>query len=233
MLKIAICDDEQFFLDKISDYIKKEIINLNVRYSIKTFISGENLLNYSNIHDFDVIFLDIALQSINGIDIAKELREMGYEKLIVFITSFADYSIVGYKVGAFRFILKDNLEDELSECISDVISKLGLKKAKLNDLLMDVKDIIYMESQKHQVIIHLNNAADCKIYATLDSIEKTLQSEHFLRVHKSYLVNILYVREIERYILSLSDKEHTEISIPKARYAEIKKKISIKKGLWR
>lgn len=233
MLKIAICDDEQIILNKTADLMKAELKNLKIKSEISTFINGESLLNYSNIDYFDAIFLDIELKTTNGIDIAKELRNNGYDKIIVFITSFADYSIVGYKVNAFRFILKDRWSEELVECIIGIVDKLGLKKIKLENLAIAVKDILYVESYKHQVILHLKDEEDYKFYDTLDNVEKKLNSKHLLRVHQSYLVNILYVTDIKCYVLTLLNKENIKIPIPKVKYSEVKKKIGIKKMLWR
>lgn len=233
MIKIATCDDEQLILDKINMLVKKELENFKIEYNVTTFISGEKLLSYKNVNDLDIIFLDIELKSTNGVDVAKQLREYGYDKLIVFITSFADYSTLGYRVNAFRYILKDKLEQELSECIRNSVVNLGIKRIKLNDFEINIKDIIYVESNKHQVIIHLQNTQDYKVYDTLDNIEKKLNSKSLLRVHKSYLVNILYVSDIKPYTLLLVNEKNIEIPIPKARYSEVKKKISIKKTLWR
>ncbi len=97
---------------------------------------------------------------------------------------------------------------------------------------MNVKSIIYIESNKHQVIIHLDNNTDIKVYDTLDNIEKKLHSDNLLRVHKSYLVNLMYITDIKCYSLSLSDG-NIKIPIPKAKYSDIKKKIAIKNTIWR
>lgn len=234
MLKIAICDDEPIVLSKIEALLQEELTKLKIKHGINSYKSGEELLDVWKTQNFDVVFLDIELETMNGIDIAKKLRDSGYDKLIVFITSFMDYSIVGYKVNAFRFILKDTLKQELAECVQNVVAKLGLKKATLNDFEVNIKEIIYLESNKHQVMIYLKDKAVYKIYGTLDDIEKYLNSMNLIRVHQSYLVNILYVSDISRYFLVLSDGNfNIEIPIPKNRYSEVKKKISIKKTLWR
>ena len=234
MFKIAICDDEHIILDRIEVLLHEELEKLKIKHEINGYKSGEALLDAQNIHDFDVIFLDIELKTMNGVDIAKRLRNSGYDKLIVFITSFMDYSIVGYKVNAFRFILKDTLKQELTECVQNMIDKLGLKKATLNNFELDIRDIIYLESNKHQVMVHLKNADVYRVYATLDNVEEKLNSKNLLRVHQSYLVNILYVTDIRCYTMVLSDGDFSiEIPVPKKRYGEIKKKIRIKKMLWR
>ncbi len=235
MLKIAICDDEEIILKKIEKSLKIELENLKIKYELKSFVKGETLLKYQNIDDFDILFLDIELKTINGIDIAHILRNNGYENTIVFVTSFADYSIIAYKVNAFRFILKDKLETELSECIKNLVVKLGLKKISFDDVMIDIKDIVYIESIKHQVIIHFINGDEYRVYDTLDNVEKKINSSNLIRIRKSYLVNIIYIKNIKCYTVTILDKDNSEfeINIPKDKYGKIKNKICMKKSLWR
>lgn len=235
MLKIGICDDEPIMMETIKNSVSEKLEDFKIKNEIQSFSTGEALLTLQNIKDFDILFLDIELKTTNGVEIAKMLRENGYENLLVFITSFADYSIMGYKVNAFRFILKDKLEIELEECIRNIIVKLGLKKACYEDFMIDIKDILYIESMNRQVIFHFKNGDEYRVYDTLDNAEQRLNSESLIRVRKSHLVNILYVKSIKNYTITLSkeDKTDFEIIIPKDKYGEIKKKISIKKSLWR
>lgn len=230
MLKIVICDDEEPMLDTIKNIVNCHLEKHKLKSEIHTFVTVEALLNFQDRDDIDVLFLDIDLRTANGVDIAKELRNNKYEGLIIFITSFANYSIAGYKVNAFRFILKDNLQEELDECIQSVVSKFGLRKKLINNQNVYIKNIKYLESIKHKVVIHMENDEKHIVYDTLDNMEKKLNSEHLLRVHKSYLVNFLHIREVRNYRLYLLD--NTEIPIPKSKYGEIKKKINIKTTLW-
>ncbi len=231
MLKIAICDDNKFMLDDIMSIIVEDLEKLNISNSIFAFETANEFLNMKDINTFDVVFLDIELGNENGVEIAENLRFSGYANLIVFITSFATYSRLGYKVGAFRFILKDNLKEELHECVSNIVAKLGLKKIQCGKYNMNVKDIIYVESRHHKIILHLQNGNEESIYITLDEFENNINSENLIRIHKSYLVNVSYVDSIKNYSVNLINGE--SLPIPKAKYYDIKRKINIRKNLWR
>ncbi len=166
----------------------------------------------------------------NGIEVANELRNIGYENIIVFITSFADYSLDGYKVSAFRYIIKDNLESELKDCIYDIIKKQGIKQIIFDKVMFDIRDFVYAESDDHHIDVHLINGEVHTFYNNLNNFEKLCNSELLLRVHKSYLVNTEYVKEIRCYELTL--KNDIIIPIPKAKYGKVLNKISIRKAIW-
>ncbi len=231
MIKIGICDDEKIILNSIKNKIENEFNCLNVSSKISLFTECDSLLACENINDFDILFLDVELDSQNGIQLAEKIRKRGYYNTIVFITSFADYSRLGYKVNAFRFILKQNLKDELSECIKNLTYKLGLKKFKFSNFDINEREIVYIESNKHKVIIHLKNGEKYEEYEKLDRLQEILNSDIMIRVHQSYLVNFEYIKDIKCYILTL--KNNIEIPIPKVRYGDVRRKIMMKKMVWR
>ncbi len=225
MLKIAICDDEKAFLDIVNKTIDEEFYNKDIEYKVTLYSRGEDLLLCKTRHEYDIIFLDIELLSISGVDIAQNLRENGYKGVIVFITSYMDYSRLGYKVEAFRYILKANLVAELRECITALKSKFGLRKYCINSNVFSLNEIIYIESSNHKAIFHLVNNNIYEVYQKLDNIEESISSSDFLRVHKSYLINISYVERVERYSVTLTN--NTNIPIPKKKYKDVKNKIDI------
>ncbi len=226
MLKIAVCDDEKIILDKISRLISLNFSSYNMDVDISSFISAEILMNTEDINDFDVIFLDIELETSNGIDVAKALRGKKYNKLIVFITSYLDYAMDGYKVDAFRFILKTNMEKQLKECVLAIASLFKTKKTE--DL--DLADFLYVMSDNHRLKIVLANGEEKFKYMTLNDFEEELNSSFFCRVHQSYLVNIRYVELVRRYELTLLG----DITIPisKSRYKNASKEIAVGRRLW-
>ncbi len=227
MLKIAVCGVDKVVLEEVVDLVGTELTKLNMEYDINTFSTGEDLLDCKDINCFDIVFLEVELGTTNGINIAKKLRNNWYENIIVFIASSIEYASLGYRVEAFRFILKCNLKKGLSECVCSSIPKLGLKKIKIADLILCVKDILYIESDRHQVIIHFENSDTHKVYDTLDSIEKKLNSNSLIRVHKSYLINVMYMLEMKSYGLKL--KDGTQIPIPKSKYRDIKMLINMRR----
>ncbi len=229
MLKVAICDDEVIILDKITDIVKTEFDNQGIKVNIFKFEKGENLLYDKNLHTFDVIFLDIELKTANGIEIAKQLRESSYNNIIVFITSFIDYVLDGYKIDAFRFILKNNMQNQLSECISAISKKLEINKYQVNYDSIKVKDILYVMSDNRILTIYLKNKKTKTKYIKLNEFEEKIKSQLLCRVHQSYLVNVNYVEFITRYEITLIDG--TIIPVSKSRYKEANKQIKLRETL--
>ncbi len=200
MFKVAVIDDDVVILDKITHLLECEFDENHEDVDIKRFVKGEDFLAIDNYSSFDVVFLDIDLETITGIDISKFLRENQYNGFIVFVTSYIEFSTLGYEVDAFRYILKTDLERGISECIRSIIAKSKSCFYTLDScgVLLKKSDILYVTSDKHKVIIHLICGSFYSKYAKLDDVEKELDSVLFFRIHKSYLVNMKYVRSVKR-----------------------------------
>ncbi len=230
ILNIAICDDETIILDEIKELIKTEFDKQEIKVNISKFEKGEDLLYNNNICYFDVVFLDIELKTINGLEIAKELRKSGYNNLIVFITSFVDYVLDGYKTDAFRFILKNNIEVQLNECVLAISESLKTRKYQIDNDLIDIKDILYAMSDNRIINLYLKNGKTKTEYMKLDDFEEKMNSKLLCRVHQSYLINIDYVEFIIRYKITLVDG--SVIPVSKSRYKEANKQIKLRRTLW-
>ncbi len=230
ILNIAICDDEAIILDEISELIKTEFEKQDIKVNISSFEKGEDIPFKQNIYNFDVMFLDIELKTSNGLEIAKKLRKLSYNNLIVFITSFVDYVLDGYKTNAFRFILKSNLENQLSECIEAIAENLKSNKYQMSNELIDINDILYAMSDNRIVTVYLINGKTKTEYMKLDDFEEKINSKLLCRVHQSYLINIAYVEFITRYEVTLIDD--IIIPISKSRYKEANKQIKLRRTLW-
>lgn len=230
ILNIAICDDEKIILNELSELIKTEFQKEDIEVKISIFEKGEEILQSSINYNFDVIFLDIELNTINGLEIAKKLRKLSYNNLIVFITSFMDYVFDGYKTDAFRFILKNNMEDGLSECVSAIAENLKSNRYQMNDYLIDVRDILYAISDNRTVTVYLKNKKTKTEYMKLNDFEEKLSSKLLCRVHQSYLVNIDCIEFIARYEITLIDG--SIIPVSKSKYKEVNKQIKLRRTLW-
>jgi DNA-binding LytR/AlgR family response regulator len=206
MLTIAICDDEK----KICDYIEKrttEILAKNdLEAEVSVFYDGSELLKSceNNNQSFDIIFLDIKMKTLNGVECAKLLRDMGANSLIVFITSSAEYVFSGYEVKAFRYILKTDLVNAFSRVLGECLLELK----KLNTSFFIVKtsssvkniplsDILYFESNKRLLNIHTKNEV-ISFYEKLDNVENELKEKDFIRTHQSYLVNAQKIKSVSK-----------------------------------
>lgn len=231
MLKIAICDDEKYFLEYeeklISDYMKA----CGKDYQIMAFTSGEDLLNaMDGIRNFDIIFLDIGMDKLNGIETAKRIRRITEDVYLVFVTVYVTFALQGYEVRAIRYIVKDNKFFHLAmkECMDAIIQEMNYIekkqsfKFKEGNIELALGNIIYIESTAHKLYFRVVRDSDLVVYTMyekLDTIESEILDDCFCRIHKSYLVNLKYVKRIERYMLEL--RNGTYLNISQSRYKEV------------
>ena len=123
-LNIAICDDEKYYRHFIKKLVGNYLAKQNVLFRIELFEDGREFCREeSNMQKFDIIFLDIEMKGMNGMETAYSIRKKNSEMDIVFITVMPDYVFEGYKVSAVRYILKKEIEMSLPECLADILKK--------------------------------------------------------------------------------------------------------------
>lgn len=239
LLKIAICDDESYFRENIKEAIVNYMERKETSFHIDTFSSGNEFIDLGmEMIQYTIIFLDINMDGTDGITVAKKIRKISNEVFIVFVTAYVNYTLEGYKVDAIRYLLKDNtnFQDTLDECMDAISNKLDYKTAKkefkFNEGIqrISLERIIYIESRLHKLEFHIMEE-DLKVYTmyeTLNQIEKRLESNEFIRIHQSFLVNLKYIKKIVRYKAILGNG--TELMIPKARYKGVKDAFLIYQG---
>ncbi len=230
MLKIAICDDELIFAKDLNILLENNFKNLKVDINCATFSKGNELINSVLRHTYDIIFLDIELNNSNGIDIAKEIRLRNFKGIIIFVTSHSEFLPEGYKVDAFRYILKQNMESELKECVSALLGKLNLIRIRVNNIDVDLNDVVYIESYNHKLTFHLINGDKLECWNKLSHIEEMVNSDQLVRVHQSYIINLRYYKRIAKYKVILVG--NIEIPVPRKKYDIVYSKIMIRRSLW-
>lgn len=227
MINIAVCEDEKETQLLIVDYIENILKNISIEYEIKKYLSGEELLE-NNLKDIDILFLDIKMEKLNGMDTARMIRKMGSEMEIIFITSLIDYVQEGYEVRAYRYLLKpiefEELKKHMLTCIKDIETNKDsyiIIKDKSNTYKIYLNEIKYIEVQKKEMLIHTINK-NFYIRYSLNKIEKELNLSRFIRCHKSFIVNLSHVENIKYNIAILESGE--EVPISRYRYKEVKEK---------
>lgn len=230
MLKVAICDDEPYFRERMKETVLKYMLAKEHDYQIKCFESGDAYLKESTKEsNYHIVFLDINMKGLNGIETAEAIRLLTPDTYIVFVTAYITYSPKGYMVNAIRYILKEdnNLENAVAECLDTIIDIMNYREIKCTfesqnrKLVLKVDRILYVESRLHKVIFFVMEESLVKyyIYDKLDTVSDMLKQFGFQRTHQSFLVNMKYVKNIERYKAILLNG--MEISISKRYYKEI------------
>ncbi len=235
MLQIAICDDELFFREKIQKLLEEYLEKRELSYELHSFISGEAFLEQCGHHvKFDIVFLDISMEEIDGIQTAKRIRSFHNDTYIVFVTAFMDYALEGYKVNAVRYLMKDTLDLAIEECMTAILQKMQVAQVTFPFLEGEKKlytdNILYVESRGHKSIFHYmeDGLVTYQIYDKLDNVERKLEGCHFLRIHKSYLVNMKHIRKVSNYTAYLDTSE--ELPIPRLRFQTVKEAFVDYKG---
>lgn len=196
--KIAVCDDEQIFVDDVVKKLKEQ----SEQCEISEYISGEELLNSSL--EFDMIFLDIEMTGIDGINAAFTLRERGFDGMIIFLTSHTEFMPDAFKVKAFRFLDKPLDSEKFREAFSEAKKEImNTEHILLSDrsgktVYLKLTDIVYLEAYGDGTYIYGKTG---KVYDTdkpLKYWEGQIGSEHFYQIHKSFIVSYLYVSDISK-----------------------------------
>lgn len=219
MLRIAICDDNEIFLRMLTEKIRM----FNADSEIKPFLTGEDFLNSQTKSPYDVVFLDIDMPKIGGFDIAEQVNNGG-ETLIVFVTSHDELVYSSIKFRPFRFIRKAYLDTELPEVMTAVNEEFIKRNAerkfmfqtKSGEVFEDLQLVEYIEIFGHWLLVHIKDNKSLECYGSLSDMERELNNYHFVRTHKSYLVNCRYIYSIEKNQLVLDDKTVIPVSRYKA-----------------
>lgn len=225
-MNIAFCDDNQLLLSLYDKYINQfSSIIPNLDYD--EFQSGNSLIDQYKLakNPYDIIFLDIEMDGLNGIETAKELRSVDESAIIIFVTSHTDYVYESFEVMPFRFLVKPVEFDKFKEVLMAAYNKIKKENKFLyftverSVIRLNSNEIYYMESQKRILLIHTNNST-YKVYGKLADYEKLLYRNDFISVHKSYLVNLNHVVEININSLKMVNGDIVPISENRRKYAK-------------
>ncbi len=235
MLRIAICDDEKQYLAEEEELVKAYLEKQEMEYQIDGFSSGQELLRvHQGVVDYKIVFLDIKMDGVDGMEVAKQIREWNSETFIIFITSFVEYSLQGYEVGAFRYIMKDEMEWGVGRCLEDAFKKMKVHKESFKFMEGEsevyIHNILYISSENRLVTFHMVHSKDKQYHMDekLDYLEEQLLKYDFLRLRKSHLVNMRYISRINDYKAYLTTNQ--TIVIPKERYREVKDEFEFYRG---
>lgn len=232
-MRIAICDDEQFYSDKIRNGLETLLEERGVtEYQIDVYKSGEELCSKQELlEEYHIIFLDVNMDEMSGIEAAREIRNVNEDVYLVFVTAYIDYAVEGYKVDAIRFIIKDVMDNTLPECIDTILARMRYRERRESFAFVEgemeaaVHNICYIASEKHRLIFYIYDRDELKewtLYGKLDDVEKRLENDGFIRIHKSFLVNVKMMIQVKNYKVVL--KNRVELPVPRERFQDVKRK---------
>lgn len=203
-MNIAICDDDKELLEYLKVLTKKWSAKSDMECKTDCFVSSEDFLFVNeNGFPYDVVILDIQMGGINGMELAKEIRNKDENISIVFLTGIKDYVFEGYEVGAIRYMMKPIKEDEFFNVLDIAASEVDRDKKYCifsygsEKIKIPCDDIMYVESDEHYVIINTSDKK-YKIKYSINKLLKELNPDEFAPAHRSYIVNVGCIEKITK-----------------------------------
>lgn len=229
MLRIAVIDDVHTHADIIARYVKNWSEECKVKCKIDIFSDAESFLfQWEEEQRWDVLFIDIQMPGLDGMQLAKRIRIENRKVIIVFVTGTTDYLQDGYEVEAYRYLVKPVCKEKVADCMSRIIDK-QMKEGKTQAFSMkgeeiinhevvrsvmiriQPEEIVYIEAFTHYSELHTSEKC-YRIREGINQWKERLDNKSFIFCHRSYLINLLYVMKIEKTEVVLDTGDHIPLS---------------------
>ncbi|KMZ53110.1 LytR/AlgR family response regulator transcription factor [Dorea sp. D27] len=198
MIVFAVCDDEPFMLDDVVSRLSKYAEERHIEHKILRFDSGKALLESKQA--YDILFLDIQMEQPDGMKTAKYLRQRGFQGLLIFITILKDNVFDSFEAEPYDYLLKPldevrfrrTLDRARNTLLQEDVHTLTIRKGNTCQVI-PFSQLIYCEVLGRKIYLHQQGGGTIDFYEKFDNLEKQMDSR-FFRCHRSYLVNLDYVR---------------------------------------
>lgn len=235
MLRIAICDDDSKFTEEIETLVFQESRKLGIRVETEVFSDGKTLLkSIQNDDHYELIFIDIEMEQVDGITAARCIREIDRAVLLIYVSGYDKYLKELFEVEPFRFLSKPINHAQFARYFRESCKRINETEAfyqfTFNKEIrkVSVKDIVYFESNNRIVYIHLKNGSDEHFYGKLNNVEKDLATskQYFLRIHQSFLVNYDYIKRMNFFNITINFMgTEIELKISEDRQKEVRQQL--------
>ena len=218
-MKIAICDDSASDRDLLLKYCEISDIVDNMEFHL--FSSGKELLNSSmDGKVYDIVFLDVGMSELDGIETGKLLRRLDKNVIIIFVTSYPEFALDAFECEAFHYLVKPLEQIKLTEVLKRAVKRIGMLhkyhivKVKNQTLRLAVSDIYYIECCRKHIIYHMKNDT-IETVGKLSEVYKAVAKFGFFQIHQGYIVNFDKVKCFNKYAVILDDDRSVMVSVRK------------------
>jgi len=202
MINVGVLEDEENCFSSLKDCLLRYGEEFSCTFSIEHFPDGITFLE-SDCSKYDIIFLDIQVPVLDGMQVAKKIREKDKCVIIIFITNFASYAIRGYEVEAMDYVLKPVKYTSMQFRLDKAIRKISERRSQSITLHLNrenvrvlTSDILFVEANRHKCIYH-TEYGDFEVWQSFAEAKKALDTLEFAQCHGSYLCNLRWVRRID------------------------------------
>ncbi len=220
-MKIAICDDEPADLKLIQTYCKQYDPNIPTA----AFTSGEALLDAYKEDFYDLVFLDIEMGQLNGLEVGTQLINMSHKPVIVFTTHSLHYAVRGYGI-ALRYLSKPITYDTFSYVMGLALEQILPERISIlsngEQMFVPVNTILYFEVLNHELCVHLSSGKKISMRGTLTEVINQVPHHAFVQPHKSYYINMEYVDRLTQQKIMMTNGSLIPIGRSKKDYFQLR-----------
>ena len=230
-IKVALCDDDVNALPIIAGAADSAFRAKDIRPEITRFTSGKALLESMEKNHYQIVLLDIEMPEMDGITVGRQIRDRGDNTPIIFVSECESRVFESFLIQPLGFVRKSNFLNDIAAvaelyvktCAQEQNNEYLEFQTRSGLLTLKSKQIRYIEgSRNYQMLYTTSGTEPIEIKMTMDKLESMTQSIGFIRIHKGYLVNYLYIQRIQSNQLMLQDG--TELPIGRSKMAEVKSK---------
>ena len=220
-INIAVCDDEDESLHMIQKELYHAADKLNIEIETYFYNKGKKVLDfiYNEKEDFDILFLDIDMPDISGLEVAKKLRQKNSDIILIFISAHEQYVFESIEYNPFRYIRKNRIEKELIPTLKAVYQRLEemqdsyiIVKTEEAEVRVKHSDIMYFETTARKIGIHLKNGEVLLVRKTIKELYKELNHEYFIKIHSGCVANAKYIGKYSNHDITLDNGEQLIVS---------------------
>lgn len=223
-LKIAVCEDTPEDVRKIIEVIEKNPIPTQCT----VFKSGEELLKVFHPHKYELLLMDIYVGKMTGVEVVQKIREVDRDLPIAFVTTSTEFTLESYRLSALKYIEKPFRKSEIDEILELAWMKhrnapsLTVRKNR-KEIRIPLSKIVYIEQKARQLLIHMQDGSTEEVYDKLSEYLEELEEHDFFDCHKSYAVNLEFVRAIDQEFRCFVMKNNENVPIRRESMSKAKK----------
>ena len=228
MMYILICDDEPAVAQQVEQLARQHLEQRGISVQCTVCTRGEEVLARPDLAQYQLALLDVDLETMTGIALGRQLKQQNPELVLVYISAYLEFAPEGYTVNAFRYILKRDMERMLPSCLDAMLAEHSREHRTLpirqgrSETEVPLEQIYYLESDLRKINIYGEEPHKpfCSYYGKLTELPTTLLENGFLRVGRSFVVNMRYIRQISSYQVTLHNG--VELGVSRNGYAAIR-----------
>lgn len=234
MFTIALCDDEDFYLDKYENIISKYFSKTNKVYEIVKFKTGDSLLLAleDDPKRFEIFILDVVMPRMSGFELASKINELIENANIIFLTTSREFVFDAFEYRPINYLIKTDDDNKISQTLEKVLEKQQklisndnfIYSSKTSYLNIPNASITYFEVLHRVITVHRYNMPNDEFYCSFKDLEKIIDDKKFIKIYRSYIVNMQYIYRVFNYQVEL--KDGTILPISRNLYEVVKKKLS-------